>query len=319
MAERFSQLYKLQDNLYISGAPIIISAGSLLMDTETDNVIAQLKFHSISNKIIKAIKISLSAYDISENDLQAVENYQYLDLHITNGQYFGQNKAIVFPEKITRSFAIKNISVIFLDKTYWNWDSSVKMDVLPTQQRLSSYLNNSELEKQYSIITNGQAEYVPSYYSDLWFCTCGEANNGAKCTKCALPKKIIFDSFDISSLQTQANERIAIETELQKEIDAKQTKYKKIACLIFSISLTIFSGLFIACGSIPNLISDGLTIRVFNLILWTICAFVLGVIMLLEQHKAKQGRKMQFKFIKSILIAVGLITFVVFYIMTYIM
>lgn len=135
MAERFTQLYKLQDNLYISGSPIIISAGSLLLDTETGNVVAQLKFHSLSNKIIKAIKISLSSFDISEKDLQAVENYQYLDLHITNGQYFGQNKAIVFPDRITRSFNIKSISVVFGDKSYWQWDSSIQMETFALLHR----------------------------------------------------------------------------------------------------------------------------------------------------------------------------------------
>lgn len=134
MDERFRQLYKLQNNLYISGAPIVISAGSLLLDTETGSVVTQFKFHSVSNKIIKAIKISLLAYDILEKDLCGVENYQYLDLHIINGQYFGQNKAIVFPDSITRSFSIKNISVVFADKSCWNWNSSMQIETLPSQK-----------------------------------------------------------------------------------------------------------------------------------------------------------------------------------------
>ena len=48
MAERFERLYKLSENLYIDGAPIIISAGALLKDTATGSVVAQIKFHSVS-------------------------------------------------------------------------------------------------------------------------------------------------------------------------------------------------------------------------------------------------------------------------------
>lgn len=231
MAERFTQLYKLQDNLYISGSPIIISAGSLLLDTETGNVVAQLKFHSISNKIIKAIKISLSAYDISEKELQAIENYQYLDLHITNGQYFGQNKAIVFPDLVTRSFSIKSISVVFGDKSYWEWDSSILIEALPYQQTLYSSLKNKELEMQYKLITNENAVFVPLLYKDIWLCACGEANNGAYCTKCKIPQKLAFDSLNKEVLTVQTDKRLASEkkeqeiAEQQNEI-LKQKKYK---------------------------------------------------------------------------------------------
>lgn len=98
-----------------------------------------------------------------------------------------------------------------------------------------------------------------------------------------------------------------------------KSKYQKIILFVLGLALTIFSGIFIIYGSIPNLISYGLTIRVINLILWTICAFSLGIIILFEQYKAKQGNEIQFKSIKVILTVVGIITFVVFYIMTYIM
>ena len=326
MAERFRQLYKLQNNLYISGAPIVISAGSLLLDTETGSVVAQFKFHSVSNKIIKAIKISLLAYDILEKDLCGVENYQYLDLHITNGQYFGQNKAIVFPDSITRSFSIKNISVVFADKSCWNWNSSMQIETLPSQQVLYSLLKSKELENQYRLITNEQATYIPVVYNDMWICTCGEANKGDYCTKCTLSKRTTFDSLDITSLRAQAVKRIATENSLKEELDIKRrekmkikSKYQKIILFVLGLALTIFSGIFIIYGSIPNLISYGLTIRVINLILWTICAFSLGIIILFEQYKAKQGDEIQFKSIKVILTVVGIITFVVFYIMTYIM
>ena len=43
MAERFTKVFSLTPNLYAKGCPIIIEAGALQKDTETGNLIAQLK------------------------------------------------------------------------------------------------------------------------------------------------------------------------------------------------------------------------------------------------------------------------------------
>ena len=54
MSERYGRLYSLPENLYAEGAPVIISAGNLLKDTQTGKILAQLKIKNISSKIIKA-------------------------------------------------------------------------------------------------------------------------------------------------------------------------------------------------------------------------------------------------------------------------
>ena len=59
MSERFERLFNLPNNLYLEGSPIIISAGSLLKDTTTGSIVAQIKFHSVSKKVIKAGTISV--------------------------------------------------------------------------------------------------------------------------------------------------------------------------------------------------------------------------------------------------------------------
>ena len=115
MAERFIKLFQLSNALSCNDTPIIVSAGVLLHDTETGCVVAQLKFQSVSPKRIKAIKVSLSAYDVSNVQLQGVSEYQYLDLNLTNGDEFGTNKAIVMPADITRSFSLDSIIVVFND------------------------------------------------------------------------------------------------------------------------------------------------------------------------------------------------------------
>ena len=96
MSDRFVRLFELPANLYSIGSPIIISQAVLLRDIQTESVIAQMKFQSISTKSIKALKISLSAFDITGKVLEGALDYSYLDLSIEDGQTFGSNKAIVF-------------------------------------------------------------------------------------------------------------------------------------------------------------------------------------------------------------------------------
>ena len=40
MSERFIRLYELQNNLYSAGSPDIVSAGALLKDIQTNNMIS---------------------------------------------------------------------------------------------------------------------------------------------------------------------------------------------------------------------------------------------------------------------------------------
>ena len=63
---RFSRLYELKSNLYAEGMPIVIKAGALLKDTETNNAIVQLKFKNVSGKIIECIKINLNLFDAAD-------------------------------------------------------------------------------------------------------------------------------------------------------------------------------------------------------------------------------------------------------------
>lgn len=98
MSERFIRLYELQNNLYSTGSPVIVSAGALLKDTQTNNIIVQLKFHSVCVTPIKALQAGIAAFDIAGKEIEGVDEYQYLDLNIQNGYEFGSNKAIVMPD-----------------------------------------------------------------------------------------------------------------------------------------------------------------------------------------------------------------------------
>lgn len=223
MAERFEQLYKFPENLYTEDAPIIIAAGALLKDNVTGSIVAQFKFHSISIKTIKALKISIDALDVAGQPLQNIEDYQYLDLSIRNGQDFGANKAIVMPSPVTRAISIANFTVVFSDNSKWGWDSSNELTSLPHPSNLRSMLHDAEMEKQYQISTNQYAKYVPCESGSLWSCACGEWNNTDYCTKCRLSKTTAFSALDISTLQTNMENRLAAE-KAKREMEMEQQR-----------------------------------------------------------------------------------------------
>ena len=209
MANRFERLFQLPERQYTEGAPIILAAGVLSKDTETGSIIAQLKFQSVSEKRIKAVKVSLAAYDVSKAEVQGVTDYQYLELNISNGQEFGSNKAVVMPVTVTRSFTISSLLVVFNDGSMW--ESSGDFSVLPTTKALS--LGGVELEKQYLIATNDSAAYTPTENQDLWQCACGTWNKGTTCTHCCILKRKVFSALDVATLTEQVNIRLAAEAE----------------------------------------------------------------------------------------------------------
>lgn len=275
MAERFERLYQLPANLYVSGAPIIVSAGALLRDTQTDSVIVQLKFYSVSKKTIKAVKVSIAAQDVSKQPIQGIDDYQYLNLNIKHGQEFGANKAIILQNSIARFFAISAITVVFTDESQWLWDTAQSLQPLPTLSPLHSALTSNEMVKQYQIATNTSAQYVPIEEGTIWQCSCGEWNGKPLCSKCKLSKATAFTAFDKSQLNTDMAARLAaeqakreaeqerrrIERERKEEADrilaekteTRRKKIKKVA-IIVSVPVIIAIMLSVVFSIVNNAI-----------------------------------------------------------------
>lgn len=246
MANRFERLFQLPERQYIEGSPVILAAGVLSKDTETGSIIAQLKFQSVSENRIKAIKVSLAAYDVSKSEVQGVTDYQYLELNVGNGQEFGSNKAIVMPSSVTRSFAVSSILVVFNDGSMW--ESSGSLSVLPAAKNLS--LGSSELNKQYRIATNDSAAYTPVETQGLWQCSCGTWNKGTTCTHCRILKSKVFSALNLDALAEQMNARHAKEqaqreaeaarqAELRAEAEVRRQKNKKLLIRLGVIALAV--------------------------------------------------------------------------------
>ena len=254
MADRFERLFKLPNNLYSAGFPILISAGALLKDTQSGSIIVQLKFQSVSSLSIKALKVKLSSYDITGKEIEGIVEYQYLDLCISNGQSFGSNKAIVLPNNVTRSFKISGMDAVFANGT--SQTATMPLSELPNLIPLGSSLKDPELIKQYRLTVNDEANYAPRILNELWGCSCGVWNNARVCANCGASQENTMSAYDLTALNDAKVIRVEQERLIQiserKKIEEITKKRKKLIGIAVSIvvPVIVITALLVYCTHI---------------------------------------------------------------------
>lgn len=236
MSERYTHLYFLPNNLYSTGAPVIISAGTLLKDIQTNQILVQLKMQNISEKTIIAVKVKIYPFNVAKESLGQELESDYLDLNISRDEFFGQNTAIPLEDLTTRSFSISIVQVIFQDGSIWN-STNTQWEPLFTPTPLIDLLKNDALVEQFQLEYGNDSKYCFKESSELWFCPCGTWNKKEEvhCHKCN--KKIdVLRTINYDLLKKKCDIRIADE---KKKI---QTNKKKI----ISISIAIFIVLIVS-------------------------------------------------------------------------
>lgn len=260
MSERYSRLYTLPENQYATGSPILISAGALLKDNLTGQIIVQLKFKNICSKQIKAVKVCINAFDVTGVPLQGVEEYQYLDLSARRDETFGQKSAIFLPDRVARSFSCACKNVLFEDGTLWEANTS-DWSQLAVPSTLDFSLG--DLSSQYRRDTNKGSKYVVTDDRDLWHCTCGAINHQSEgnCHSCRQNKQILLDALVLPTLQAhnaaflaeEAAKAAALERE-QAEAREKKKKIAKWTALTASAIVAVAAAVFLITNVvIPNI------------------------------------------------------------------
>jgi hypothetical protein len=202
MAERYLRIYTLPEtDIYETGSPLLICAGAMLKDTQTGRIIAQLKFRNIGAKRIKAVRVSVRAFDPFGTELEGVPEFQYLDLSADRDAEFGQKTAIILPNADTRSFACTCSGVIFADDTVWTTGTEDWRPLIG-QKTLSEQFG--DLADQYRRDTHhASAKYVVTEDRDLWLCTCGSVNqvNELVCHACKANREALKAAEDPEQLK----------------------------------------------------------------------------------------------------------------------
>ena len=250
MAERYEKVFSQADNLYCTGAPLVLEKGALLKDGLTQNIVAQLKFKSIQDKVIKAVTVKILSYDTLGKPLKEETQYQYLDLFVKRDESFGEQVPIIVVNSQTRSYQIIVSQVIFVNNTIWTGNEV--WTLLAQAPSCNKVFQELELCKQYSIEFGSKKGRMHSIQRDLFICACGAINrlDEEKCHQCGLPKEKLLN---FNKNELQKNCQIRLEKEEAERLrrvaeqERKKQKYRKLVKKLLKIGIPLIIVL-LACG-----------------------------------------------------------------------
>lgn len=243
MAERYSRLFSLPENLYTAGAPLVIAAGALLMDNQTGQVLAQIKMRSITSKIIHAVKLLVIGTNRA-GDILCREEHVYEGLNASRDASFGSKEAIFLSDANVRSFSAQLLSVSFSDGSRYIGGMD-EWKPLPSQADLNQRLFDTELIRQYRLETSNLSRFVPLETQDLWFCACGEVNRrGESCHRCDQTLEQCKKYLNVDLLRENKNLRLNGEAVQAALDEAKRQSRGKILrrVLLVLLPLVLIAG-----------------------------------------------------------------------------
>ncbi len=259
MSDRYQLVYKMPSKLFLEGCPVLLVAGAIQKDTKTDKILAQLKLRNISSKTIIACKVSLKAYSISNELIEGVEPFSYLDLQVNAGEDFGSKTPIYLPNQEIRKITAAVTQVVYSDNSIWNDETDVEWDPVPEQEPLENRIHVLGLIEQYKYEFGDNAVFYPEIKDGLFLCACGNINleSSERCSRCNRTYTELIRALDEDELRRKADFRLEKEREEQEENKraeiraeeektARRIKKKKtirkaviitVTCIVFVVAL----------------------------------------------------------------------------------
>lgn len=247
MAERYSKLFSLESNLYSANVPVMICAGVLSKDNQTDKVFVQLRMQNVDSKYreITALKVSINSYDPAGNNLGESKVFQYLDLNVARGMEFGGKQPINLDNVTARSFSVSILEVVFSSGETWSDDNGRWVSL--RQKTLEEALGNNMAE-QYRRDTFAGAKYELCSQEGIWLCACGALNpvGESKCCHCKNDKVELFKALDHNVLA----KTLSVHTEKTNTAQKKAQSKKKLIAIVCAV--VVLLGVVIATTSSKN-------------------------------------------------------------------
>lgn len=248
MSDRFQKLYSFpQKSLYLEGSPVVIAAGALLKDNATGRALAQLKFTNIDRRVLKAMKISIRAFDVFGAELPGVSGYQCLDLNVKCGDSFGSKSVVPLPNPDTRSISCSCDSVVFANGETWEAGEGEWLPI-PAPVKLEDHLHSKDLADQYRRDTFAEAKYAVTEENGVWRCACGAVipSRYGACWHCNHEKAVLAERLNEEKLKSHLdahNKKLADEKAAAEEAEAlaKKKRKKRTAVALLVIFLALAS------------------------------------------------------------------------------
>lgn len=251
---RYEIINSIKQNHYLPKCPLLILNYALTRDKELDSILAQIKFQSVTEKVIKAVYIKVSCYDIENIWLADLNEYTYLDLNVAVGKIWGSDKAVYLPDKKTRNIKIICTKILFDDGTSWIQDEDTAYIPEPNKQHMKDVLVQELYEEFISEIDDPFLKHRDLYQiesiDDIWTCPCGSCNyiENKKCWSCGHDLAYWEKLSSKENLQYNLNRRIeqskieaVRKAEEDKKLELKNQKIKKTIFVVSSVAIIMLA------------------------------------------------------------------------------
>lgn len=240
MSKRYSKLFSLPENLYNEYCPVMICAGVLSKDNQTNKVFVQLRLQNIDTKYrnIIALRVAITSYGPAGNILGTEKEYQYLDLDVNRGMEFGGKSPIYLDDSTTRSYSVSILEVVFTEGNIWDEKNGEWVSL--KQSTLEDSLG-SAMAEQYRRDTFCDAKYEVLANGDLWLCACGALNavGESNCCRCHNSKVELFKALDHTVLTQNFEEYTKRQCDALKKKKVKNKIISGICILLSVVVLTV--------------------------------------------------------------------------------
>ena len=194
MASRFEILYKLDQQTYSVGLPVVITGGNLLQDNYNGRLFAQLKLKSISFRQISAVEVMIQTMD-NYNRLVETIAFVYDNLRLYRDNTAGDDISI--PLEDNRGKKLNAVVTAVVDSSWNEWrENAPKVSVIEEAAPLESRLDgDKQLAKQYRLKYGFEHNYAPTVGEGIWTCSCGAINLDEEdaCHSCGFLRKEIMN------------------------------------------------------------------------------------------------------------------------------
>ena len=224
MSERFTRLFSLPAELYTEGSPLLIEAGALLRDSQSNKLLAQLKLKNLDARALRAVQVRLWPEDAFGHATDSPVLYTYLDLNVPQGGTFGAKNPIPLPDPATRNLRAEICDVAFADGSRWTAPEGAVWAPLPAAEPVEKALSDAELCKQLRLEQGENCRFVPTRHGELWRCACGEAVKGETCPACGKG----FFEIDLPALTEAKDKRLAEEKAVREKAAAEAAEQARI-------------------------------------------------------------------------------------------
>lgn len=244
MSERYTKRFDLPRYLYQEGAPVIITAGALIQDTQTGQALAQLRLSSLSKETIQAVTVRLTPLDASGQRLGEDVPHRYVGLDAARDDYFGERVPVRFPDPRTCAFSVAVTEVLFADSTIWQGEET------PWEPRALPQIFLEEMEDQEAAqhcrTKWGEGSRVLFQEDrDLWRCPCSALNRREEetCHRCG-KRRAALPEVDLAAWSAQRAAQREEKKTAAEETRAKRKKWAKIivpaAVVVVVIGVLLF-------------------------------------------------------------------------------